>query len=171
MSSRKAPTVRIISTYHTSLTDCLAAAPTYKLTAKKEVILSAGSVGSIQILLLSGIGNATELKQLGIKPLVNLPDVGKNLQDHAMLPNQFYISSNDTADERRRDPAVLNAEWKRYNETGQGPLVDTTCNHIGWLRIPDNSSIWDNQTDPSNGPTSGHYELVFEVSVLYLLLT
>lgn len=46
-----------------------------------------------------------------------------------------------------------------------GPLVNTICNHIGWLRVPDNSSIWENATDPSAGPTVGHYELVFTVCI------
>lgn len=155
----------MLTTYLNSLIDRIFLATKHTLTAKKEVILSAGSVGTPQILLLSGIGDATALKQVGVKPIVNLPDVGKNLQDHALLPNQFFVNSNDTW-EARRDPAVLNAQMTQYNETGQGPLVDTICNHIGWLRVPDNSSIWENATDPSSGPTAGHYELVFSVSFL-----
>ncbi len=53
-----------------------------KVFAKREIILSAGAIGSPQILLLSGIGPADELKMIGIEPLLNLPSVGKNLQDH-----------------------------------------------------------------------------------------
>ncbi|KAJ8516164.1 hypothetical protein ONZ45_g6506 [Pleurotus djamor] len=134
--------------------------PKMTLTAKKEVILSAGSIGSAQILMLSGIGDPTELRKLGIKSTVNLPNVGKNLQDHALLPNQFYVNSTDTW-EARRNLTVLNEQMAEYNATGQGPLVNTICNHIGWLRIPDNSSAWQGEPDPSAGPTSGHYELVF----------
>ncbi|CAL8089875.1 unnamed protein product [Orchesella dallaii] len=54
-----------------------------KLLAKvsKEVILSSGSVGSPQLLLLSGIGPKEHLKSVGIKPRVDLP-VGKNMKDH-----------------------------------------------------------------------------------------
>lgn len=55
---------------------------TQKALANKEVILSAGSFGSPQILMLSGIGNAEELKQKGIEVQHHLPGVGKNLQDH-----------------------------------------------------------------------------------------
>jgi choline dehydrogenase len=48
----------------------------------REVIVSAGAVGSPQILLLSGIGPPSHLKSVGIDPIVELPGVGANLQDH-----------------------------------------------------------------------------------------
>lgn len=50
--------------------------------ADREVILSAGAVNSPQLLLLSGIGPADELRALGIGCVIDLPGVGKNLQDH-----------------------------------------------------------------------------------------
>lgn len=53
-----------------------------KIYAGKEVILSCGSINSPKLLQLSGIGDANELKQLGLKIAHNLPGVGKNLQDH-----------------------------------------------------------------------------------------
>ena len=53
-----------------------------RLTARREVILSAGSLASPSLLLASGIGPADELKNLGIKVEHDLPGVGKNLQDH-----------------------------------------------------------------------------------------
>jgi choline dehydrogenase len=56
------------------------------LEASAEVILSAGTIGSPQLLLLSGIGPADELRPLGIRALVDLPGVGKNLQDHLIAP-------------------------------------------------------------------------------------
>lgn len=50
--------------------------------ARGEVILCAGAINSPQILLLSGIGPAAHLRELGVDPVVNLPGVGENLQDH-----------------------------------------------------------------------------------------
>jgi choline dehydrogenase len=49
-----------------------------------EVILCAGAIGSPQLLLLSGLGPAGELRALGLEPVVSLPSVGKDLQDHPL---------------------------------------------------------------------------------------
>lgn len=50
--------------------------------ARREVILSGGAINSPQLLMLSGIGDAEELRRHGIKTVADLPGVGKNLQDH-----------------------------------------------------------------------------------------
>lgn len=55
------------------------------VTATKEVILCAGAIDTPRILMLSGIGEARELSKLGIKTKVDLPGVGKNLQDHPLI--------------------------------------------------------------------------------------
>jgi len=55
---------------------------TIKFYAKKEVLLTAGSINSPKILQLSGIGNAEELKKMDIDIIHDLPGVGQNLQDH-----------------------------------------------------------------------------------------
>ena len=52
------------------------------LTATKEVVLSAGAIGSPQLLLLSGIGPKDELTEVGVDCRLDLPDVGKHLKDH-----------------------------------------------------------------------------------------
>jgi choline dehydrogenase-like flavoprotein len=54
--------------------------------AAKEVILSAGTIGSPQLLLLSGVGPRQELEAVGVACRVDAPHVGKHLQDHAMCP-------------------------------------------------------------------------------------
>ena len=53
-----------------------------KYFARKEIIISASSINSPRLLLLSGVGPADELKELGINPIVNRKGVGLNLQDH-----------------------------------------------------------------------------------------
>ncbi len=53
--------------------------------AGRELLLCAGAVDSPKLLMLSGIGDATEVAALGIRPVVDLPAVGRNLQDHVML--------------------------------------------------------------------------------------
>lgn len=64
--------------------------------AKREVILSAGSIGTPQILMLSGVGPKEHLKDLGISLVADLP-VGEHLQDHQGLFNEFTIDSPITA--------------------------------------------------------------------------
>jgi choline dehydrogenase-like flavoprotein len=63
-----------------------AAGETAVALAGKEVILSAGAVGSPHLLLLSGIGPRPELDAVGIPCLVDAPHVGKHLKDHLMCP-------------------------------------------------------------------------------------
>ncbi|KAJ7198792.1 GMC oxidoreductase-domain-containing protein [Mycena pura] len=90
-------------------------APTSKVTARKEVILSAGSVGTPLILLHSGVGNATALRALGIPSLLDLPSVGQNASDHPELTATWAVSGNDTL-ETTREPARFQAafaQWKR----------------------------------------------------------
>ncbi|KAK5923395.1 hypothetical protein CgunFtcFv8_000371 [Champsocephalus gunnari] len=53
--------------------------------AEKEVILSGGAINSPQLLMLSGVGNADDLKHHGIPVVQHLPGVGSNLQDHLEL--------------------------------------------------------------------------------------
>ncbi|NJO43913.1 MAG: choline dehydrogenase [Cyanobacteria bacterium RU_5_0] len=57
----------------------------YTTTANREVILSGGTVGSTQLLLLSGIGPAEHLREMGIEVVINLPGVGQNLRDHVAI--------------------------------------------------------------------------------------
>jgi choline dehydrogenase-like flavoprotein len=70
-------------------------AASLNVTATKEVILSAGSYGTPQLLLLSGIGNSTELEALGIQPIVDLPSVGKNLTDHLLVSMQWNVTERE----------------------------------------------------------------------------
>ena len=55
---------------------------THTVTARREVILSGGSINSPQLLMLSGIGEAAQLAEHGIEVVADLPGVGKNMQDH-----------------------------------------------------------------------------------------
>ncbi|MBS7332845.1 MAG: GMC family oxidoreductase N-terminal domain-containing protein [Weeksellaceae bacterium] len=52
--------------------------------ANEEIVLSAGTIGSAQLLMLSGIGDQSELSNVGINTIHHLPGVGKNLQDHLL---------------------------------------------------------------------------------------
>jgi choline dehydrogenase len=70
--------------------EVVAADATRKVRARREVILSAGTIHTAKLLMLSGVGNATELQKFGIKPLANLRGVGQNLQDHVLVSGVIY---------------------------------------------------------------------------------
>ncbi len=61
--------------------------------AKKEIILSAGSIGSPHILQVSGIGNADKLRKIGINTIHELKGVGMNLQDHLMFRPVYKVKN------------------------------------------------------------------------------
>jgi choline dehydrogenase len=79
---------------------------TVAVTARKEVILSAGSIGSPHLLQLSGIGNRKVLEQAGISVNHELPGVGGNLQDHL----EFYFQY------RCKEPVSLNGKLDWWNK-------------------------------------------------------
>ncbi|OON59412.1 choline dehydrogenase [Massilia sp. KIM] len=72
----------------------------FTATAQREVLLAAGAIGSPQILQLSGIGPAALLQEHGIAPLVDLPGVGENLQDHLQLRMIFKVKGAPTLNTR-----------------------------------------------------------------------
>jgi len=65
-------------------------------TASREVVLSAGSIGSPQILQLSGVGPAELLRQHGIDVVLDAPGVGANLQDHLQIRAVYKIAGAPT---------------------------------------------------------------------------
>jgi choline dehydrogenase-like flavoprotein len=67
---------------------------THEVRVEREVVLSAGVIGTPQILMLSGIGPADELRALGIQPVSDVPGVGKNLHDHIMVPLRFRATKD-----------------------------------------------------------------------------
>ncbi|KAL8828191.1 MAG: hypothetical protein Q9191_002730 [Dirinaria sp. TL-2023a] len=89
-----------------------------------EVILCAGVMQSPQILELSGVGSPERLSRHGIATIVELPGVGENLQDHALVGVSFE-SKNSTFDSFR-DPNVINAVFKQYQQEKTGPLALAT---------------------------------------------
>jgi choline dehydrogenase-like flavoprotein len=88
------------------------------LLARREVILSAGAVGSPQILMLSGVGDADELEAVGVKPVHHLPEVGKNLQDHLISSITVDVNSQQALDILRATKSF--PEWV---QNGTGPFA------------------------------------------------
>ena len=78
-----------------------------------EIILSAGSVGSPQILMLSGIGPSSHLAEFGIPVVVDSPGVGQNMRDHPNVTVKFTVKPG-TYD----DPNGMRALRLRFTATG-----------------------------------------------------
>ncbi|MBO6826524.1 MAG: choline dehydrogenase [Sneathiella sp.] len=91
------------------------------LKANKEVILSAGSIGSPQLLQLSGIGPADVLTAAGVEVKRDLPGVGENLQDHLEVYFQYQCSQPITLNSKLNlfSKALIGAEWLLF-KTGLG---------------------------------------------------
>jgi len=132
------------------------------VNARKEVILAAGSIGTAQILQLSGIGNADDLKALNIPVLIDNPAVGANLIDHLVLPNIFNVK--DSMDNVLRDPSLFGAALDEWTANKTGVITDTIANTFGFARLPSDSPIFKTVADPASGPKSPHWETLIIVS-------
>jgi choline dehydrogenase len=88
-----------------------------------EVILSAGSIGSIQTLLLSGVGPAAQLQQFGIPVVLDKPGVGENLQDHLQLRMIYKVSGITTLNETYASLFGRSKIFLDYALRRRGPLT------------------------------------------------
>ncbi|KAG6855538.1 hypothetical protein H0H87_001394 [Tephrocybe sp. NHM501043] len=109
---------------------------------------------------VDGIGDSSTLSSLGITPLVDLVSVGCNLSGTTKVAEQWLVNSTDTFDELNCNSSLAEDAFRQWNESRTGPLVVSTFNHIGFLRLPSNSSIFTQYQDPSAGPHTPHLELM-----------
>ncbi|GKT74227.1 choline dehydrogenase [Colletotrichum tofieldiae] len=83
------------------------------LTARREVIISGGSLLSPAILENSGIGKTDILSAAGIEQLIDLPGVGENLQDHVRIQSSYELKENFTGYDRLKYDTTYAAEQLR----------------------------------------------------------
>jgi len=105
--------------------------------ADQEVILSGGSYNSPQVLLLSGIGPADELREMDINPVHDLPGVGKNLSEHPVAMIEFAATKPVTfLRELRADRVAISViRWALF---GSGPFATQINSANGIIRtLPD----------------------------------
>jgi len=89
--------------------------------AGSEVVLSAGAYGSPQVLMLSGIGAADELRAAGVEPVHDLPGVGRELADHPVVINEFDLVGDEGLTRHLRVDRAALAAW-RWFSSGSGPF-------------------------------------------------
>ena len=95
-----------------------------RITAKAEVILSAGAIGSPRLLMLSGVGPADHLDKVGIATILDQPGVGSNLQDHVDLFAISECTGNHTYDRYAR-PLWSAVAGLQYLLTRRGPVASS----------------------------------------------
>jgi len=112
-------------------------------SARRAVVLSAGAIGTPQILQLSGIGPAAMLHAHGITPRVDLPGVGANLQDHLQIRAVFTVEGVPTLN------TIANSLWGKaaigleYLLRRSGPM-SMAPSQLGAFTRSDPSQRWPN---------------------------
>jgi len=140
--------------------------------ARREIVLSAGAIGSPQILMVSGIGRPEDLKAAGVEPLHELSGIGQNLQDHLQARPVYKCKSSTINTEsaslvRQARMAAEYALWRT------GPMTMAASLGTGFLKTRDELSTPDIQfhiqpfsaDNPADGP---HKFNAFTASVLQL---
>ncbi|KAI0325566.1 alcohol oxidase [Cubamyces sp. BRFM 1775] len=110
---------------------------TYKATARREVILSAGTIQTPQLLELSGIGNSSILQSFGIKPLLDLPGVGENLQEHLFVLAEWQVKPGVQTFDLLRNNATFAAEQQMIYDETRGGLLAATDSLLAFLTLGD----------------------------------
>lgn len=105
-----------------------------------EVILSGGAINSPQILMLSGIGDATHLAEMGIDTVMDLPGVGQNLQDHPAITVTWNCTQEITLAHAESLPNLLN-----YLIRGRGPLTSNVGESGGFVKLNEDAHAPDLQ--------------------------
>jgi choline dehydrogenase-like flavoprotein len=109
---------------------------TRAVRADREVIVSAGAINSPRLLMLSGIGAADELSGVGIKPVHDLPGVGKNLHDHICTNVHVQTKRRITYDGHDRFPRMIlhGLQWLLYRT---GPAASVIVEGGGFFQTED----------------------------------
>jgi choline dehydrogenase len=126
-----------------------------RVHAAREIVLSGGAYNSPQLLMLSGIGPADELAPHGIKAVLDLPGVGRNLQDHAGVSViNLATAPVSLIDNLRWDRLILNV--MQWSVARSGPVSRMPVVTNGWYRSRPELERPDIQTlIGANAPTAG----------------
>ncbi|MFB6087969.1 MAG: GMC family oxidoreductase [Haloarculaceae archaeon] len=105
---------------------------TVRVDAEEEVVVSAGAVESPKLLMLSGVGPADHLREHGIDVVADRPGVGRNLQDHPVVPVIYGAEGTETLDDA--DSLWNLAKWFLLK---QGPLTSNVAEAGAFVRTDD----------------------------------
>src|SRR5690348_16633160 len=127
---------------------------TERADAVREVILSAGAIGSPHILQLSGVGDPEHLGKIGVPVVHALKGVGKNMQDHFQARVSYTIVGAQTANEKSRG-LPLAGEVVRWLFTGRGMLSYSPSLVAASVKVLEESATPDMQITFAPGSFKG----------------
>ena len=107
------------------------------IKAGKEIILSGGAINSPQLLMLSGIGDAAQLKDNGIAVQKELPGVGKNMQDHLQV-RLVYKCNEPTLNDEVSSMVGQAKIGLKYMMSRSGPMAMAASLATGFMRTREN---------------------------------
>ncbi|RAL12324.1 GMC family oxidoreductase [Aspergillus homomorphus CBS 101889] len=100
------------------------------LSARQEIIVSAGAIQSPQLLMVSGVGECEQLSRFGITCMSHLPGVGKNLQDHPLLTTTCRVNDSTV------HSTVSDVQVQQYLKNAAGPLTVPGHGYLGFEKLP-----------------------------------
>ncbi|CDO76592.1 GMC oxidoreductase [Trametes cinnabarina] len=137
------------------------AAQTFYAQARREIVLSAGALGSPQILMLSGIGPKEHLEHKDVPVLLDVPAVGSYLQDHISVPLTYEVPLSDSLHQLENSTFAALKAVASYLLAGRGilsaPFQNVTSLVPSWLLDDDSRVVAHDPTDldatvPGNCP-------------------
>jgi len=106
-----------------------------QVRARREVVISSGTFGSPQLLMLSGIGPAAELRRVGIDVVHNLPGVGQNLRDHIDYVQSYRTAStSETFGVSLRGTARMASAIFEWRNRRTGPITSPFAESGAFLK-------------------------------------
>ncbi|KAI0127011.1 choline dehydrogenase [Xylariales sp. AK1849] len=137
-------------TYNDSLTN------TTQTLLAKEVVVAAGAVNSPQLLMLSGVGPAERLTELGIPVVQDIAEIGQNLLDHHYAVVEFQAQSFVDSYWQLTDNATRNAiETAKYVADGDGLYGNIVGDTLAFARLPDDVASDFHKSLPADRPHFG----------------
>ncbi|EPQ58672.1 alcohol oxidase [Gloeophyllum trabeum ATCC 11539] len=139
-----------------------AGSPRFRMVARREVILSAGTTNTPHLLNLSGIGARDELAPLGIEVVKHLPAVGKNLTDHLVTGAITFRARKGVSLDYLSHPVKSLPALARWFLTGTGPATSNVGEVAAFFRADDRALHASDEEliDNTSGPRAPDVELM-----------
>jgi len=112
---------------------------TFTISARKEIIISAGAFQSPQLLMVSGVGPKETLKKFHIPVVSDLPGVGQNLWDHIFY-GMIWPTDVETR-QRLLDADYAAAVIKEYHKTHQTIMSSNALDYFGWEKLTNRTQL------------------------------